>query len=120
MPILLDLGKSINENQSIQCFPTFFVDSDVEEKDQSSCDEINKLLVWVHQLKPLNVEKINKADPEIKERIEEKDQRTTSKVEGNVIHIKTEYLKRYKEIHYNGKVTYTDWEKYWEKYDEKT
>ena len=67
MPEILDLVREANGDNSINSFPTFFVDSDFEKKDQFSCDEINRLIAWVHQLIPLDVSKVKKADPVIKE-----------------------------------------------------
>ncbi|OUM59778.1 hypothetical protein PIROE2DRAFT_63557 [Piromyces sp. E2] len=67
MPKVLNLVKETNGDQSIQKFPTFFVDSDFERKDEFSCEEINRLLTWVHQLDPIDVNKVVAADPVIKE-----------------------------------------------------
>jgi GTPase SAR1 family protein len=111
MPEILELVRNTNGDNSINSFPTFFVDSDFEKKDQFSCEEINRLIAWVHQLQPIDVSKVKEADPNIKEVIEEEDIRETKSVEGNVEHIKKEYFKRNKEIHYDGSISYTNWEK---------
>ena len=99
MPEILELVRSTNGDNSINSFPTFFVDSDFEKKDQFSSEEINRLISWVHQLQPIDVSKVKEADPNIKEIIEEEDIRETKSVEGNVENIKKEYFKRNKEIH---------------------
>ena len=109
MPEILDLVREANGDNSINSFPTFFVDSDFEKKDQFSCDEINRLIAWVHQLIPLDVSKVKKADPVIKEIIEESDIKVTKNVIGNVEHIKKEYFKRNKNIHYDGSISYSNW-----------
>ena len=106
---ILDLVREANGDNTINSFPTFFVDSDFEKKDQFSCDEINRLIAWVHQLIPLDVSKVKKADPVIKEIIEESDIKVTKNVIGNVEHIKKEYFKRNKNIHYDGNVSYSNW-----------
>jgi hypothetical protein len=81
----------------------------LKKKDQFSCDEINRLIAWVHQLIPLDVSKVKKADPVIKEIIEESDIKITKNVIGNVEHIKKEYFKRNKNIHYDGSISYSNW-----------
>ena len=111
MPEILDLVRKTNGDNSINSFPTFFVDSDFERKDQFSCEEINRLIAWVHQLSPLDVTQVREADPVIKKIIEENDIKVTKNVEGNVEYIKKEYLKRNKEIHYDGSISYSNWEK---------
>jgi hypothetical protein len=109
MPEILELVREANGDNTINSFPTFFVDSDFEKKDQFSCDEINRLIAWVHQLIPLDVSKVKKADPVIKETIEESDVKVTKNVIGNVEHIKKEYFKRNKNIHYDGSISYSNW-----------
>lgn len=111
MPEILDLVREANGDNSINSFPTFFVDSDFEKKDQFSMEEINRLITWVHQLTPLDISKVRKADPVIKEVIEENDIKITKNVVGYVEFIKKEYLKRNKEIHYDGNISYSNWQK---------
>ncbi|OUM59779.1 hypothetical protein PIROE2DRAFT_63558 [Piromyces sp. E2] len=112
MPEVLRLVKECNGDNSIKSFPTFFVDSDFEEQDQFSREEINRLIAWVHSLDPIDVTRVEKADPDIDKTIEEEDVREIKTIEGNVEHIKIEYFKRNKVIHYDGSISYTDWEKY--------
>jgi len=109
---ILELVKECNGDNSINSFPTFYVDSDFEVQDPSSREEINRLIAWVHSLSPIDVTKVEKADPNIDKTIEEEDVRETKTVERNVEHIKIEYFKRNKVIHYDESISYTDWEKY--------
>ena len=109
MPEILDLVREANGDNTINSFPTFFVDSDFDKKDQFSCEEINRLIAWAHQLIPLDVSQVKKADPVIKKVIEENDVKITKNVIGNVEHIKKEYFKRNKNIHYDGNVSYSNW-----------
>ena len=109
MPEILDLVREANGDNTINSFPTFFIDSDFEKRDQFSFDEISRLIAWVHQLTPLDVSQVKKADPIIKETVEENDIKTTKNVIGNVEHIKKEYFKRNKNIHYDGNVSYSNW-----------
>jgi len=113
MPEVLRLVREVHGNQTIQSFPTFFVDTDSNSRDQFTAQEIERLILWVHKLDPIDVDMINvDIDPVIKEIIEEEDIRETREIEGNIEHIKTEYWKRNKEIHYDGVESFTDWVKY--------
>ncbi|OUM59777.1 hypothetical protein PIROE2DRAFT_14613 [Piromyces sp. E2] len=114
MPEVLKFVNETNGDDSIHTLPTFFVDSNFEKKDEFSCEEINRLITWVHQLDPIDVEKVVKADAVIQETSEETDIRIIKNIEGNIEHIKTEYYKRNKQIYYDGNIsyTYTDWELY--------
>jgi len=113
MPKVLQLVRECNGNQPIQNFPTFFVDSDFKIKDRFTCQEIERLLLWVHKLDPIDVDMVKvDVDPVIKEIEEEEDIREFRTVEGNIEHIKTEYWKRNKEVHYDGTVSFSDWVKY--------
>ncbi|KAG4085979.1 P-loop containing nucleoside triphosphate hydrolase protein [Neocallimastix lanati (nom. inval.)] len=111
MPKILDLVKETHGDISINSFPTFFVDSDPEENDEFSNEEISRLIAWVHTLTPIDVTKVQEADPNIEKIEEEEDIRESKTVEGNVEHIKLEYFKRNKEIHYDDSITYSDWVK---------
>ncbi|KAG4085982.1 P-loop containing nucleoside triphosphate hydrolase protein [Neocallimastix lanati (nom. inval.)] len=119
LPEVLDLVRATNGDPNINSFPTFFIDSDFEQKDLHSCEEVNRLIAWVHQLDPIDEKKVRVVDPVIKETVEEKDERTTTTIEGNVEHIKIEYFKRKKQIYYDGSISYTDWIKYNEKNKDK-
>jgi len=113
MPEVLKLVRECNGNQNIQNFPTFFVDTDFERKDQFTCQEIERMILWVHQLSPIDVDMVKvDVDPVIKEIQEEEDIRETKNVVGNIEHITLEYFKRNKEVHYDGIVSYSKWIKY--------
>ena len=109
MPKILDLVKETHGDISINSFPTFFVDSDPEENDEFSNEEISRLIAWVHTLTPIDVTKVQETDPNIEKIEEEEDIRESKTVEGNVEHIKLEYFKKNKEIHYDDSITYSDW-----------
>jgi len=111
MPEVLELVQSTNGDCTINSFPTFFVDSNLEKKDEFSCEEIKRLLAWTHHLSPIDVTKVKEADPKIKEIVVEKDVRVTKNVVKNIEHIKKEYYERNKEIHYDGHVSYSNWVK---------
>ncbi|OUM63615.1 hypothetical protein PIROE2DRAFT_9760 [Piromyces sp. E2] len=115
MPNILELVKETNGNTSIKSFPTFYIDSDFKRQDPESIEEIDRLIAWVHSLPPIDVSEVKAADPKIKKTIEEKDIRKSSVTEGNIEHVKTEYYKRNKYIHYDESVTFSNWEKYDEK-----
>ena len=57
--------KTTIDDITIKSFPSFFVDSDFEKKDQFSCEEINKLVAWVNQLSPLDNTEIKHENNEI-------------------------------------------------------
>jgi len=109
---ILNLVRECNGNQNIQNFPTFFVDTDFERKDQFTCQEIERLILWIHQLSPIDADMVKvDIDPVIKE-IKEKEIRETKNVEGNIEHITREYFKRNKEIYYGGVISFSEWIKY--------
>jgi len=112
MPKILDLVKETHGDLSINSFPTFFVDSDPENVDEFTNEEISRLIAWVHTLDPINVGLVKAADPVIKETSEETDIRVIKDIVGNVEYIKKEYYKRNKQVYYDGNISYTDWEKY--------
>jgi len=100
---VLELVRNTIGDPSIESFPTFFVDSDLEKKDEFSCDEIKRLLAWAHHLSPIDVTKVKKVDPKIKEIVVEKDVLETEVDERNIKHVKKEYFERTKEI------SFTNW-----------
>jgi len=67
MPEVLKLVKETNGNVPIGNFPTFFVDVDFDRNDQFTRREINNLILWIHNLDPVDVDMVNMADPYIKE-----------------------------------------------------
>ncbi|OUM70116.1 hypothetical protein PIROE2DRAFT_56991 [Piromyces sp. E2] len=61
VPEIIKIVKSTNKkcnDETIYKFPTFFVDTDFKMRDEISCEEIDKLLDWVHSLDSINPEKI--------------------------------------------------------------
>jgi len=84
MPKILELVRSTNGDSSIKSFSTFFVDLNLEKKDKFSCAEISRLLALVHHLSPVNVTKVKKADPIIKEIVVEKDVRVTKNIKKKI------------------------------------
>ena len=108
--------KNINIGNHLGC-PTFFVDSPEEledEMDNNTKEEINRLIVWASSLKPLDVQKTKDVDPSVqKEEIEEKEDIIDEITDMKRL-IKTIIMgkyKRKKQFHYNGEITFTDWEK---------
>jgi len=118
MPEISQLIRETNGSHTIQRFPTFFVDANLETKDPFSCNEINRLLAWVHQLDPIDVEEVVYADPVIKEITTEEEIRVSKSREGNIEHITSEYYRRSKAVHYDGTESFTDWEKYDETHED--
>ena len=97
--------------------PTFFVDSPEEENemDSNTKEEINRLIAWAANLQPLDVSQCKKVDPNIKNEIEEYDERVLDSYEdaANLQKvIKIGKFKRKKLIDYDNKEHFTDWEQY--------
>ncbi|KAG4102183.1 hypothetical protein H8356DRAFT_1341792 [Neocallimastix lanati (nom. inval.)] len=69
----------------IKTYPTFFMDSNYELKYLFSCEEVNRLVAWVYQLKP----------------IYEHDEKVDKTIQGNFECIKIEHFTRNKEILYD-------------------
>jgi len=115
---ILKLVRETCGDLTISTLPTFLVDCNFKRKDPFSLSEIDRLIEWASNLEPLDMEMVKEADPEIKEFIEENEVREKKDVVGNVEHITKEYYKRYKQIHYSGDISYSNWEKVGEdKYD---
>jgi len=119
MPKVMELVKETNGGKPIKDLPTFFIDSDFKRQDPSSIEEAKRLIKWAHSLSPIDITKIKAADPKIKETVEEKEVREKKRVKGNIEYIKLEYYKRNKNIHYDGRVTFSNWEKVKEENKEK-
>lgn len=119
MPGILELVRETTGDNSISSFPTFYIDSDFEQQDPSSIEEVCRLIAWTHSLKPIDVTKVKVADPVIKETIEEEDVKESVNIQGNVKHIKREYFKRNKNIGSNGEISFTNWEKVREENEDK-
>ena len=111
MPNVSELIRETTGEQSNIRYPTFFIDSDFQKKDQFSCKEVKRLINWVHNLEPINISNIKTSDGNIKERIVEYDTRKSKNVKKNIEYIKIEQFKRTKQIHYDGRIIFTDWEK---------
>jgi len=112
MPEVLQLAEEVSGKQSIKSIPIFFVDTDFEAQDQFSREEINRLLAWIHQLEPIDVNKVKNAHLLIQQEVEETERRESKVVEKNIEHVTVEFYKRKKQIHYDGSVSYTEWVKY--------
>lgn len=113
-----------NGNYSISNFacPTFFVDSpnEGEEIDYNTQEEINRLISWASTLTPLDVNKTQYVDPNImKEEVVYEDRKVDEIIDNKNLKkiIKMCKFKRKKQFHYNGEITFTDWEagQTWEK-----
>ena len=115
MPNVSELIRETTGEQSNIKFPTFFIDSDFRKEDEFSCKEVNRLINWVHNLEPINTSNIKTSDGNIKERIVEYDTRKSRNIKKNTEYIKIERFKRTKQIHYDDRITFTDWEKVSEK-----
>jgi len=109
---ILKLIKETCGDHSITSLPTFFVDADLNSEDQFSLYEIERLILWANQLDPIDISKIKFTHPNIKEVIPEEEVRESKVTQLNIEHIKYEYYRRNKEIHYDGTISYTDWKKY--------
>jgi len=116
IPKVMDLIRECSNEKEIKSrIPTFFMDN--EEKDEYSQREIINLVYYAKFLSPLV--KICKNNNVIKE---EKILYYQSKriTESNDYIITTiSYFKRKRQIYYDGKIHYTNWEKYDEKVDKK-
>ena len=86
--------------------PVFYLDSYV--KDENSKKELNRLIAFSKNLKP--IEDIRQCKLKYKKEEEEFDTRTYDRVQGDYIVTFTERLKRIKRTDYNNKVSYTEWE----------
>ncbi len=71
-------------------FPIFFVDSDLEEVDQRSREEVNALVGWTQSLHPLKVEKVKAVDDKIRK--EEEEFKEEIKDKKKIKNIKKSYL----------------------------
>ena len=107
-------GQNYSLGNQLIC-PTFFVDSpsEDEEMEQNTKEEINRLIVWASNLEPLDVKKTQEVDPNImKEEIEyeEKKINENNNMKQLIKTITYAKYKRKKQFHYDGQITYTDWE----------
>lgn len=94
-------------------FPIFFVDSDLEEVDQRSREEVNALVGWTQSLNPLKVEKVKAVDDKIRKEEEEFKEEIKDKTKiKNIEYTTYNKLKRKKLIHYDNSISYTDWKIY--------
>ena len=117
-----EINKIIRESNTIppSKFPIYFVDSDLEEVDQKSKEEVNALVGWTKSLDPLNVEKVRAVDDKIKREEEEfKEEIKDKKKIKNIEYITYKKEKRKKQFHYDGSITYTNWEVYGERKEQR-
>lgn len=117
-----EINKIIIESGSTppHKIPCYFVDNDLEEIDPKSKEEINALIGWTSSLSPLNVEKVIAVDDKIQRQEDEfTEEIESSNKTGNIKKIVYKLKKRKKLYHRNGEITYTDWEEYDKKTDEK-
>lgn len=112
IPKFLEIIKETNGNNSINSFPTFFIDSDFVKRDPSSIEEVDRLIAWAHSLMPIDANDVKAIDPKIKETIKEKDIKKSKTVKGNIENIKLKYYTRFKYIHYDGSTSFSEWIKY--------
>lgn len=106
---LIDLISSENHIPP-KNFPFFFVDTNFEEKDQFSKEQINNLIAWACNLSYLDSNLTKIVDPLVVEEIEEK-RKVFKKQNKHLNKIYTIYSKqkRKKQILYNKTVNYTNW-----------
>ena len=111
MKALIDQIHNKNKNiKSPNNYHCFFVDCDLTEIDKESKEEVNRMIGWMHNLEPLDTIKVREVDNKIMERIKEKkNEIISSYFDKNIEYITMGTYQRFKEIRYNGKVTYSDY-----------
>ena len=100
-------NKNIKLPSNFHCF---FVDSDLDDIDKESKEEVNRMIGWIHNLEPLDTIKVREVDNKIMEKIREtKNEKINSYFKKNIEYITMGTYQRFKELRYNGKVTYSDY-----------
>ena len=116
IPKVMNLIKECsNEEKIITKIPVFFLDN--EEDDILSQKEITNLVYYAKFLSPLK--KICKNNNVIEKEITEYHESKCIKETNDHIITITSYFRRKKQTYYDGKINYTNWEKYDEKISKK-
>ena len=104
------IHKRNNNIRSPNNYHCFFVDSDLDEIDKESKEEVNSMIGWIYNLEPLDTIKVREVDNKIMEKKREtKKEKISSYFKKNIEYITMGTYERFKEFRYNGKVTYSDY-----------
>ena len=108
--IISKTTKNNNSIKSSNALKTFFIDSDLNEIDNESKEEVNRMIGWIHYLESFDTQKIKEIDNKI---MEKKEEIKTIVLESyfikNYEYITYGVYKRDKTIRYNGDIYYSDY-----------
>ena len=94
-------------------FPCFFVNSDLDEPDDNSLKERDKIIMWAKSLNKVNINKLNiKDNLRIKYTIRDTKTDNNETIDGNYKIQKWDYYERYNKVDINNNFQYGDWRWY--------
>ena len=94
-------------------FPCFFIDSDLDDIDDNSLTERNKIINWAKGLSKVNVDQLDiKNNLRIKYEIRETKTNYSEDIDGNYKIQKWDYYERYNKVDINNNYQYGDWRWY--------